>query len=144
MPELAHRISKSNLKDLHEVAGMTFRKNGQIIRTPDRPFIQNLDERPHPAYKHFALSKYCRFGKLILPIIASRECAFSCSLCLALLIAGKKFRARSLKNVVDELEWLRDTHGADAFAFYDDTFTFDRKRVSEICREMKKGNVDLP
>jgi anaerobic magnesium-protoporphyrin IX monomethyl ester cyclase len=57
---------------------------------------------------------------------------------------GKGFRARSPKNVVDELEWLRDEHGADAFTFYDDTFTLDRKRALKICEEIRKREIGLP
>jgi len=144
MLELAHLTSKSSLKGLHEVAGITFRKNGKIIRTPNRPFIRNLDQLPFPAYKYLPLGKYQLLGKAYIPIITSRGCPSQCTFCLASRMLGKRFRTRSPKNVVDELEWLRDTHGADVFAFYDDTFTFDRKRAREICGEMKNRNVDLP
>ncbi len=41
-------------------------------------------------------------------------------------------------------KWLRDTFGAEAFAFYDDTFTFDVKRAIAICDEMKKRKIELP
>jgi anaerobic magnesium-protoporphyrin IX monomethyl ester cyclase len=142
--DLACCVSNFGLKDLHEVAGITFRKNGQIIRTPNRPFIQDLDELPYPAYKYFPLKKYRLFGKLILPIITSRGCPFQCTFCMAPRMAGKRFRARSPKNVVDELEWLRDTYGADAFTFQDETFTYDEKRVFEICEEIKKRKIGLP
>jgi len=141
--ELADLASKANMKDLKEVAGITFRKNGQIVQTPDRPFIQNIDELPYPAFKHFQISKYRIFGKTYLPVITSRGCPFQCTFCLASRMCGRRFRARSPKNVVNELEFLRDTYGADAFSFYDDTFTFDRKRAREICKEMKNREVDL-
>jgi len=59
-------------------------------------------------------------------------------------MCGRGFRARSPKSVVDELEWLRDTYGAEAFAFYDDTFTFDINRAVAICEEMKKRKFQLP
>jgi anaerobic magnesium-protoporphyrin IX monomethyl ester cyclase len=144
MLELAHLLSNSNMKNLGEVAGVTFRKNGQIFRTHDRSFIQNIDTLPYPALKHFQLSKYRVFGKTYLPIITSRGCPFQCTFCLSSRMCGKSFRVRSPRKVVDELECLKDTYGAEAFAFYDDTFTFDRKRVLEICEEMKKRNVDLP
>jgi anaerobic magnesium-protoporphyrin IX monomethyl ester cyclase len=142
--ELVQIIHESKMKNLGEIAGLTFRKDGQVVRTSDRPFIQNLDELPYPAYKHFSLSKYRFFGKTYLPIITSRGCPFQCTFCLASRMCGKRFRTRSPENVVNELEWLKSTYGADAFAFYDDTFTFDRKRAVEICEEMKKRNVDLP
>jgi anaerobic magnesium-protoporphyrin IX monomethyl ester cyclase len=144
MLELADLVSKSNLKNLQEVNGITFRKNGRIVRTKDRDLIQNLDELPHPAYDHFPLSKYKISGKMYLPIITSRGCPFQCNFCLATKMCGRQFRSRNPKKVVDELEWLRDVHGADAFAFYDDTFTFDRKRAYEICEEMKNRGFDLP
>jgi radical SAM superfamily enzyme YgiQ (UPF0313 family) len=144
MLELAALASKADLKSLGEVAGITFRKNGQIQHTGDRAFIQNLDELPHPAYKHFPLEKYRMAGKNYLPIITSRGCPFQCTFCLASKMCGTRFRTRSPKEVVDELEWLRDTHHADVFAFYDDTFTFDKKRAEAICDEMKARKFGLP
>jgi anaerobic magnesium-protoporphyrin IX monomethyl ester cyclase len=142
--ELANLKSKDDLKNLSEVAGVTLRKNGQIIRTTDRPFIQNIDDIPWPAYRHFQLSDYKISGKIYLPVITSRGCPFQCTFCLVNRMCGRHFRARSPKNVVDELEWLKDTYEADAFSFYDDTFTVDKKRAKDICHEMKKRNVDLP
>ena len=59
-------------------------------------------------------------------------------------MCGKGFRARNPKKVVDELEWLRDTFGAGAFAFYDDTFTSDVPRAIAICDEMKTRGFDMP
>jgi anaerobic magnesium-protoporphyrin IX monomethyl ester cyclase len=140
--ELAQNVS--NTEDLNKIEGITFRKNGQTIRTPNRPYIKDLDELPRPAYKHFPLEKYRLFGKKILPIITSRGCPSQCSFCTTSRIFGKNFRARNPKNVVDELEWLRDVHGADAFSFYDDTFTLNKKRALEICEEIKNREIGLP
>ena len=144
--ELAGCVTKE--KKFDQVAGITFRKNGEIVRTPDRPFIQNLDELPYPAYHLFPLEKYrpgrSIFKKRILPIMTSRGCPFQCSFCLASKMVGKKFRARSPKNVVDELEWLRDVHGAEAFSFYDDTLTLNKERGYRIFEQMQKRRVDLP
>ena len=144
MLELAGLVSNGNLKSLSEVAGITFRKNGQVFRTPDRPFIQDIDSLPHPAHKHFDVTRYKISGKTYMPIITSRGCPFQCAFCLASKMCGRGFRARSPSKVVDELEWLRDTFGAGAFAFYDDTFTFDVNRAIAICDEMKTRKFELP
>ena len=133
-----------NPKALDNIKGITFRKNGQAIRNPERPFIQNLDDLPRPAYKHFDLEKYRLFGRKMLPIITSRGCPSQCSFCTTSRIFGRPFRARSPKNVVDELEWLRDEHGADAFSFYDDTFTLDKNRALKICEDIKNRKLGIP
>jgi len=51
---------------------------------------------------------------------------------------------RSPESVVDELEWLKNIHGAEAFTFYDDTLTFDKKRLFEICEGIKKRKINIP
>ena len=57
---------------------------------------------------------------------------------------GSKFRARNPKNVLDELEWLRDEYGAEGIAFQDDTLTFNKKRTMEICDGMIERKMKLP
>jgi anaerobic magnesium-protoporphyrin IX monomethyl ester cyclase len=143
MLDLANLISASDLKNLDDVAGITFRKNGQIFQTPNRPFIQNIDELPYPALHYFPLSKYKVLGKTYLPIITSRGCPFQCTFCLVSRMCGRRFRARSSRNVMEELEWLSGKYGADAFSFLDDTFTFDIRRASEICEAIKNRNFEV-
>lgn len=142
--ELADLTSKANLGNLDKVKGITFRKNGQIVHTDNRPFIENLDELPHPAYHHFQMENYRMDNKYYLPIITSRGCPFECTFCLASTMCGTHFRTRSPTKVLDELEWMRDEHHADVFALYDDTFTIDKKRANAICDEMKARKFDLP
>ncbi len=131
-------------KKLGDVMGITFRKDGITVQMPDRPYIQNLDELPFPALNHFDLNKYTIFGKRYLPIITSRGCPFQCAFCSTSRMVGATFRGRSPKNVVDELEWLKNKHGAEAFVFYDDTLTYDKKRIYEICDEIKQRKIKLP
>lgn len=131
-------------KALHTVAGITFRDGNRIIRTQDRNYIKKLDELPRPAYKYFQLDRYRLFGRRILPVITSRGCPYQCSFCVTSRLFGRTFRARSPGNVVDELEWLRDAYGADAFTFYDDTITFDKKRMLEICEKIRSRRIDIP
>jgi anaerobic magnesium-protoporphyrin IX monomethyl ester cyclase len=133
-----------NLPKLEDVKGITFRKGEQIIQTPNRPYIQNLDALPRPAYKYIPIEKYRILGRKLLPIITSRGCPFQCSFCAASQMFGARFRARNPKNVLDELEWLRDEYGAEGIAFQDDTLTFDRKRILEICDGIIERKIRLP
>ena len=131
-------------KKIDEIAGITYRRNGKIVQMPDRPLIQNLDELPFPALKYFPLSKYRIYGKTYLPIITSRGCPFQCSFCVSSRMVGNTLRMRSPRNVVDELEWLKNEYGAEAFVFYDDILTFNKKRICDICDEIKKRKIGLP
>jgi radical SAM superfamily enzyme YgiQ (UPF0313 family) len=58
---------------------------------------------------------------------------------------GKRVRARSPRNVVDEIEfWVRS--GYRVFNIADDNFTFYKNRVYEICDEIEKrklGKLEL-
>jgi anaerobic magnesium-protoporphyrin IX monomethyl ester cyclase len=132
------------LQKVGDVKGITFRKDNQIIQAPGRPFIQNLDALPRPAYKYLPVEKYRIAGRKLLPIMSSRGCPFQCSFCVASQMFGARFRARSPKNVLDELEWLRDEYGAEGIAFQDDTLTFDRKRAMEICDGIIERKINLP
>jgi anaerobic magnesium-protoporphyrin IX monomethyl ester cyclase len=140
--EIAQNTADS--KSLSGVAGTTFRSNGQIVQTPTRPFIQKLDELPYPAYDLFPLNRYRLFGKLFLPVITSRGCPYQCAFCTTSRILGKEYRMRSPKNIVDELEFLKNTYGADAFTFYDDTLTLDKNRIFKICEGIQTKKINLP
>jgi anaerobic magnesium-protoporphyrin IX monomethyl ester cyclase len=140
--ELTQKIA--NQESLSAVEGITFRKENQILQNPTRPYIQNLDELPFPAYKHFSLDKYRLFGKLFFPVITSRGCPFQCSFCTSSRILGKQYRARTAKNIGAELELLKNQYHADSFTFYDDTLTLDKNRIFEICNEIRSRKIDIP
>ena len=139
--ELAHQSTTG--RKLSDIKGITFRKNQEIIQNPMRPFIQNLDALPLPAYKFLPIEKYFVSKRKLLPIITSRGCPYACSFCVASQMFGQKFRARSPKNVLEELEWLQNEFGAEGVAFQDDTFTFDRKRAIEICDGIIERKIGL-
>jgi anaerobic magnesium-protoporphyrin IX monomethyl ester cyclase len=134
----------ADAKSLPDVAGITFRNNGQFVQTADRPYIEDLDALPRPAYKLLSMDKYRITGKVFLPIMTSRGCPFQCSFCVASQMFGQKFRARSAKNVVDELEWLRNEYGAQGVSFHDDILTLDRKRIVDICDEIIARKAVIP
>jgi len=131
-------------KSLPKIKGITFRNKGEIVKTENRGFIEDLDALPRPAYKFLPMNRYKIMGKTFLPIMTSRGCPFQCSFCVASQIFGAKFRARSPKNVVDELEWLKTEYGAEGISFHDDTLTLDKKRIIDICDEMINRKINLP
>ncbi len=141
--EVAEKIESG--KSLEGVKGVIWKKNGKIFQNQPSDFIEDLDSLPYPAYDLMPLDKYTVLGKKLkhFPVISSRGCPFRCSYCSSSAFMGKKFRARSAKNVVDEIEWLYNDFKAKHIAFSDDNFTLSRRRVEEICDEIKRRNLDI-
>ncbi|MEM3736807.1 MAG: radical SAM protein [Candidatus Bathyarchaeia archaeon] len=129
--------------DLKQVKGIVFRRDGELVRTPPRPLIANLDSLPFPARHLLPMGEYRAFGKkrILGTILTSRGCPFQCVFCSSSLLFGKKFRARSPKNVVDEVEEFQQAYKAPYVEFVDDTFTLDRKRAEAICDEIKRRKL---
>jgi anaerobic magnesium-protoporphyrin IX monomethyl ester cyclase len=130
-------------KSFDDVLGITYRKGKDVARTPDRPYIEDLDSLPFPAHHLWPLDRLKKYGDVMFPLMTSRGCVFWCEFCSAVRMFGRKFRMRSAKNVVDEIEYIHKTYGANIFTFYDDAFTVDQARVEEICRELHARNLKV-
>ncbi len=129
---------------LSKVLGVTLRDSaGNIVRTPDRPFIKDLDELPFPAHHLLPLSSLKRMGKILFPLISSRGCVYWCDFCSTVRMFGRAYRMRSPKNVVDEMQLVHEKYGVDQVTFYDDAFTVDRERVIKICEELRARKLKL-
>jgi anaerobic magnesium-protoporphyrin IX monomethyl ester cyclase len=132
--ELAERVEAG--KDYYDVLGTTCRKDGKIVRNPDRPYIENLDELPFPARHFWPVDYLKRYGTIIFNVLTSRGCSYWCNFCIEVRVHGQKYRVRSAKNVVDEIEFLQKTYGANYISFVDATFTVDQDRIAELCEEI--------
>ena len=129
---------------LNSVLGITFRnQQGKIVRTPNRPFIEDLDALPFPAHHLLPLDALKRMGKVLFPLITSRGCVYWCDFCSTVRMFGRGYRMRSPKNVVDEMEMIHNKYGVNQFTFYDDAFTVNRERVMKICEELHARKLDL-
>jgi radical SAM superfamily enzyme YgiQ (UPF0313 family) len=139
--EIADRVKEN--KPLTDILGTTVKENGELIRNEDRPYIENLDDLPFPAHHLFPLNTFMRQGKIIFPLVTSRGCVYWCNFCSAVRMFGRRYRMRSPKNVVDEMEMLHKKYGATQMTFYDDAFSVDHERVEQICAEIRKRNLKI-
>ena len=128
-----------------KVKGIVFRENGRIVRNPPRPLIDDLDSLPYPARHLLPMDRYRLFETFkIATMVSSRGCPYGCHYCSVSAIYGKKWRARSAKNVVDEMEYLCNNYDMDLIMFFDDNFDLDRKRTESICDEIMERGLDIP
>jgi len=110
-----------------------------------RPPIKDVDSLPFPSYDLVDLRDYFKrttgfsqnvfqVKKRALPMFSSRGCPYQCTYCHT--IFGKAFRARSPKNVLEEIRWLRKTFGVEEIDFSDDTFNIKADRVYRLCEDL--------
>jgi len=143
-------------ENLGGVAGIAFRRDGSVVKTEDRRLIQNLDSIPFPAYEFFDFDAYERYEILkgrfkgrdlkqlrFVSIVASRGCVGTCQFCSTPWFWGRRWRKRSAKNVVDEMELLANEYQCEFFNFADDIFTVDKKWVVAICQEIIDRRLDI-
>ncbi|MBU1136561.1 MAG: radical SAM protein [Nanoarchaeota archaeon] len=135
-------------KNFSKIKSLVWRKYGEIVINPRREFIKNLDNLPYPARELFPPLEYYQpmpGGYKRLPfghMVTSRGCPYRCTFCDR-SVFGEKFRARSAKNVADEIEFLIKEYGIKEIKFYDDLFTADKSRVMEICDEIIKRKINI-
>ncbi len=135
-------------KNPKDISGLTFRNNKEIIRNPNRPYIENLDELPFPARHFLAMEVYFEpvfKSRNTFRLTGSRGCPYQCTFCLwTQTMYGRKVRFRDPKKIVDEIEELINKYGAKGLYFEDDTFTLIPERVIAICDEMIKRKIKIP
>lgn len=120
---------------LCDVKGIIYRdKENRIIRTMPREDIEDLDSLPFPDYDGFQYD-----GKNAISICTSRSCPFSCSFCFH--TCGKKYRARTLDNVFQELDWLVKKYDVKSIGILDELFSTDVKKMEEFCNRIEKYNI---
>ena len=138
--ELARAISRKG-RELKKLAGISYRENGKTVHNPKGEFIDDLDALPFPA-RDLLLNKASYDPEDMGLIMTSRGCPYGCSYC-ATSIWERKTRCRSVANVILEIEQVVSAYGTRQFAFKDDSFTVNRKRITEFCDELIRRKITI-
>ncbi|MDD2753509.1 MAG: radical SAM protein [Candidatus Portnoybacteria bacterium] len=136
-------------KRRNDIKGIAYKEGGQIISTPPRELIENLDELPVPAWDKFDLNNYYDYHVFDMrpphtSIMASRGCPFCCAYCVSHKIWQGKYRLRSVGHVMREIDYLVRELGVKTITFQDDIWSWQNDGwAKEICREIKNRKYDL-
>lgn len=129
---------------LDEVMGLVrIGENGSPEQQGVDKRIPNPNELPIPAYDILPIDKYY---EPVMPrpyslIQTARGCPYPCSFCVKSY--GSKLTIQSPERVVDEIQNLVSNYGIKSLRIIDDTFTVNKRRVIEICKELVKRNFNL-
>jgi anaerobic magnesium-protoporphyrin IX monomethyl ester cyclase len=131
-----------NTQERYTVPGIACKHDGNVLYTQSNGLISNLDSIHYPARKS---SKYALYTSVLAkrnPIsimITSRGCPYKCVFCNRM---GRKYRYHSAQYVLGEIEDILQL-GIKEIFIHDDTFTINRERILEICREIIERKFDI-
>jgi anaerobic magnesium-protoporphyrin IX monomethyl ester cyclase len=141
----------NNISSPEKVTGLVYRKNGEVIRNPDRPMIQDLDQFPYPDRKSLPI-EYIESLPLEVPAVlslekfctmqTSRGCPYTCIYCDIPLLSGGKWRSRTPEHVLGEMKQLHE-EGYRSIYLTDDHFLQKRQRIQAICNGIIEQKFDF-
>lgn len=136
-------------KPLDNIRGIVYRRGGEVVANPRRPFLAQLDHLPLPAWDlldgfpgrysppAFKLRKHPAAS-----LVTSRGCPNLCIFCDR-SVFGSSCHTCSADYVVKMILELYQRYGVREFCFEDDTFVTFRQRLMEICRRLIALKLDI-
>jgi len=128
------------------IEGVVYRdERGKPVYTGPRPFIENLDMLPFPAFdlipdiNAYKPPVFLHKELPLLSMITSRGCPGQCTFCAVSL--GKKYRKRSSLNVFEEIKHLVNTYHVREVDFLDDNFLLDKQRIYDLFGMMRSAGL---
>jgi radical SAM superfamily enzyme YgiQ (UPF0313 family) len=132
---------------LSDVKGIAWRdrETGEVVYNEEREMIEDLDSIPYIDYDLWDMERYIEMFKHTLPepypipfdeirafpFITSRGCLFKCSFCYHMFL-GKRFRYRSIENLMKEVETVKNKYNINVAYFADDLTLFSKKQAKEL------------
>lgn len=134
MPRLARALRAGDSVDA--VPGIGFRThNGFFLSAPAS--ISDLDVLPHPATELIDRKFYRRGHGGSAVIVASRGCQLRCSYCSIGCASWFKFRLKSTRNVIEEIEREVFNFGVRFIDFEDENISCNREWFLSLLKEIK-------
>jgi radical SAM superfamily enzyme YgiQ (UPF0313 family) len=124
--------------------GIWYRQHGAVKSSGEAQLSTNLDTLPwiDRELTKWQLYKEAYLLRPVTYLMSGRDCPYRCTFCSWSNILFPKMRYRSVKNVLDEVEVLRDKYRIKEIFDDTGTFTVSKKWVEEFCREMQERGLN--
>ncbi len=113
-------------------------------------FEEDLDHFAFGALQMLPLHIYWSFGMQHAPtqgkfmvITTSRGCIYNCRFCTTPKLHGRKWRTRSAKNIVDEIQSAVESYGIEDVIIQDELFGFRKESARDFAYEIINRNLKI-
>lgn len=140
--DVANRLVQNERLD--DVLGITYKSNGTVKSNPDGKAI-NLDDIPVALpYELLQMHKYPSFKSGRFHIQTSRGCPHRCGFCYNSLFNKNRWRGKSAKRVLEEIEFILQKYPhIKIIDPIDDNVFVDEYRVKQICQGIIDRKLDI-
>lgn len=133
--------------DPENIPNVGFKRNGRIKFYPPNKFV-DLNTLSLLPYHLVDCESYIKIERgqfsncrRIFVLHTDRGCPHKCGFCYNTNINNSKWRYLRAPQVVDQIEYLLKNFSLDGIEFLSDNFFVNKKRVTEICKEIIKKKI---
>ena len=127
-----------SLEKLGDITSLTWRRDGIVMPHRAQGSYAGFLNMPFPAWDLLDQKSYSLplVDKPYVIVETSRGCPYTCDFCVAPIHQGHKFRERSAKTLVSEIERAYRELGVEFFYLWGDTVTLNVKSFTAFCDEL--------
>lgn len=129
--------------DYSVIKGLIYRKSSEIVVTPRRELINDIDSIPFPARGLLKTDRYTlpHNGRPFTLINSARGCPYQCIYCIVSPFYGRRVRRHSIEYVVEEIKECVGRHHVEELLFWEEVFTLDKNRVLTLCDAIRREGL---
>lgn len=144
-PQFLNQLGQG--REVSNVAGIIFRRNGKPVSTGQPADITDLDALPAPARHRLDMSRY-KLGTLrgrlpFTSIQTMRGCPWKCIFCASEALKTTEMRVRSPRSVVNEMKQVVEQFGTRHFYIVDDVMTLWKEHILEIAELITQEKLEI-
>ncbi|MCP4267842.1 MAG: B12-binding domain-containing radical SAM protein [Candidatus Brocadiaceae bacterium] len=130
------------------INGLAYRNGDGITINQPRSYVQDIDELPFPDLAQFNPEKYVThppygwYGHMLI-MVTSRGCPGGCIYC-SKSVYKNTWRSMSTDRLIREIKYAKEIWPYKEIRFYDDDFTFNKKRILDLCSTLITEKINLP
>lgn len=128
-------------------------KTGALIHNEEKDGeyrILDVNSIPWPAWDILPIQSYLKSGhghgshhQRAIPMLASRGCPHRCTFCSSAQMWTIRWKAREVKDVIEEIKYYVRELGINRVEFYDLTAIIDKRWILEFCQRLLDENLGI-